>query len=110
MSRCLKLKPVESALPLELSQTASRSVCTFQNMDSQRTGVKKDSATKRARAFNCASLASGSTSVVEARTNSFISEISLSTSSMNCIMKSTSLCLSISWVWKFVMRNEMSNP
>ena len=43
-------------------------------------------------------------------TNSFISEISLSTSSMNCMMKSTNLCLSISSVWKFVMRNEMSYP
>ena len=43
-------------------------------------------------------------------TNSFISEISLSTSSMNWMMKSTSLCFSISSVWTFVMRNEMSKP
>lgn len=43
-------------------------------------------------------------------TNSFISEISLSTSSMNWIMKSTSLCFNISSVWKFVIRKEMSYP
>lgn len=42
------------------------------------------------------------------RTNNFISEISLSTSSMNSMMKSTSLCLSISSVWKLVIRKEMS--
>lgn len=41
-------------------------------------------------------------------TKSFISEISLSTSSMNCIMKSTSLCFSISSVWKFVIKKEIS--
>lgn len=41
-------------------------------------------------------------------TNNFISEISLSTSSINCIMKSTSLCFSISSVWKLVTRKEMS--
>ena len=44
------------------------------------------------------------------RTKSFISDISLSTSSMNCIMKSTSLCFSISSVWKFVIKNEISYP
>ena len=43
-------------------------------------------------------------------TNSFISEISLSTSSMNWMMKSTSLCFNISSVWKFVIRKEMSYP
>lgn len=58
------------------------------------TGVKKDSATKRALAFK----------------NNFISEISLSTSSMNCIMKSTSLCFNISSVCVFVIKNEMSYP
>ena len=41
-------------------------------------------------------------------TNSFISEISLSTSSINCMMKSTSLCFNISSVWKLVIKNEMS--
>jgi len=41
---------------------------------------------------------------------SFISLISLSTSSINCIIKSTSLCLSIVSAWKFVMRKEMSKP
>jgi len=58
----------------------------------QSKGVKKASATNLALAFK----------------NSFISDISLSTSSMNWMMKSTSLCLSISSVWKFVMRKEMS--
>lgn len=43
-------------------------------------------------------------------TKSFISEISLSTSSMNSMMKSTSLCFNISSVWKFVIKNEMSYP
>lgn len=43
-------------------------------------------------------------------TNSFISEISLSTSSINWMMKSTSLCFNISSVWKFVIKNEMSYP
>lgn len=38
----------------------------------------------------------------------FISEISLSTSSINWIIKSTSLCLYICSVWKLVMRKEMS--
>ncbi len=42
------------------------------------------------------------------RTNNFISEISLSTSSMNWMMKSTSLCFSISSVWKFVIRKDIS--
>lgn len=41
-------------------------------------------------------------------TKSFISEISLSTSSMNWMMKSTNLCFSISSVWKLVIRKEMS--
>ena len=41
-------------------------------------------------------------------TNNFISEISLSTSSMNWIIKSTNLCFNISSVWKFVIKNEMS--
>ena len=41
-------------------------------------------------------------------TKSFISEISLSTSSINWIMKSTSLCLSISSTFRFVIRNEIS--
>lgn len=58
------------------------------------TGVRKLSATKRARAFR----------------KSFISEISLSTSSMNCMIKSTSLCFNISSVWKFVIKKEMSYP
>ncbi len=58
----------------------------------RRTGVKNDSATNLARALR----------------NSFISDISLSTSSMNWMMKSTSLCLSISSVWKFVIRKDMS--
>lgn len=58
----------------------------------QSNGVRKDSATKRALAFR----------------KSFISEISLSTSSMNWIIKSTSLCFSISSVWALVIRNEMS--
>lgn len=40
--------------------------------------------------------------------NSFISEISLSTSSMNWIMKSTNLCFNISSVWKFVIKNDIS--
>ena len=44
------------------------------------------------------------------RTKSFISEISLSTSSMNWIIKSTSLCFNIASVWKLVIRNEMSYP
>jgi len=44
----------------------------------------------------------------ERHTNSFISEISLSTSSINWMIKSTSLCFSISSVWKLVIRNEMS--
>jgi hypothetical protein len=43
-------------------------------------------------------------------TKSFISEISLSTSSMNCMMKSTSLCFNISSVWKFVIKKEISYP
>lgn len=43
-------------------------------------------------------------------TKSFISEISLSTSSMNCIIKSTNLCFNISSVWKFVIKNEISYP
>lgn len=43
-------------------------------------------------------------------TKSFISEISLSTSSMNWMIKSTSLCLSISSVWKFVIKKEISYP
>lgn len=56
------------------------------------TGVKKDSATNLALAFR----------------NSFISEISLSTSSINCIMKSTSLCFSISSVCVLVIKKEIS--
>lgn len=75
------------------------------------TGVKKLSATKRALAFNCKLLALDQVSVHALKailTNSFISEISLSTSSMNCMMKSTSLCFNISSVWKFVIKNEMS--
>jgi hypothetical protein len=43
-------------------------------------------------------------------TKSFISEISLSTSSMNCMIKSTSLCFNISSVWKFVIKKEISYP
>lgn len=43
-------------------------------------------------------------------TKSFISEISLSTSSMNCIIKSTNLCFNISSVWKFVIKKEISYP
>jgi hypothetical protein len=43
-------------------------------------------------------------------TKSFISDISLSTSSMNWMMKSTNLCLSISSVWVFVIRKEISYP
>jgi hypothetical protein len=48
--------------------------------------------------------------VIRARalSESFISEISLSTSSMNWMIKSTSLCLSIVSAWALVMRNEMS--
>lgn len=51
------------------------------------TGVKKDSATKRARAFNCGKLVHGSNQQLGSisgppLTNNFISEISLSTSSM----------------------------
>jgi hypothetical protein len=79
------------------------------------TGVKKDSATKRARAFNCSRGVSwchrqGEGERREWHTNSFISEISLSTSSINWMIKSTSLCFSISSVWKFVIKNEMSYP
>lgn len=44
------------------------------------------------------------------RTKSFISEISLSTSSINWIIKSTSLCFNMASVWKFVIRNEISYP
>ena len=43
-------------------------------------------------------------------TESFISEISLSISSMKWITKSTSLCLNISSVWKLVMRKLISYP
>lgn len=75
------------------------------------TGVKKLSATKRALAFNYMLLALEQVSVHALKailTNSFISEISLSTSSINCMMKSTSLCFNISSVWKLVIKNEMS--
>lgn len=44
----------------------------------------------------------------EQHTKSFISDISLSTSSMNCIMKSTNLCFSISSVCVFVIRKDIS--
>lgn len=42
------------------------------------------------------------------RTKSFISDISLSTSSINSMIKSTSLCFNIASVWKLVIKNEMS--
>ena len=78
----------------------------------EHTGVRNDSATNLARAFsypdgqNCASkrerrYLGGRLIVYEGKgvhTKSFISDISLSTSSMNCMMKSTSLCFSISSV------------
>lgn len=51
-----------------------------------------------------------SISIQDRLTKSFISDISLSTSSMNCIMKSTNLCFNISSVWKFVIKNEISYP
>ena len=63
------------------------------------TGVRNDSATNRALAFNWFSQHRGEINQwSRVRTKSFISDISLSTSSMNCMMKSTSLCLSISSV------------
>jgi hypothetical protein len=43
-------------------------------------------------------------------TKSFISDISLSTSSINWMMKSTNLCFNMSSVWKLVIRKEMSYP
>lgn len=49
----------------------------------KRTGVRKDSATKRALAFNCQLLAGTPVPCIGIHTKSFISEISLSTSSMN---------------------------
>jgi len=58
----------------------------------QSKGVRNDSATNLARAFK----------------KSFISEISLSTSSINWMIKSTNLCLSISSVWVFVIKKLMS--
>jgi hypothetical protein len=76
------------------------------------TGIRNDSATNLARAFNC-----GDRSVWAKdnrkirkweRTKSFISDISLSTSSMNSMIKSTNLCFNMSSVWKFVIRNEIS--
>lgn len=76
------------------------------------TGVRKDSATNRALAFSYRSCVSKIKAIIQSysHTNNFISDISLSTSSINCMIKSTSLCFSISSVWKFVMRKEMSYP
>lgn len=90
-------------------QSNCKTSASHQIKDGQHTGVKKDSATNLARAFK----------------NSFISLISLSTSSINCMMKSTSLCFNIlhelghlpttesnthSSVWKFVIRKDISKP
>jgi len=83
------------------------------------TGVRKDSATNRALAFSCLNVSikrphSRQVGTLNGgyrngeHTKSFISDISLSTSSMNCMMKSTSLCFNISSVWKLVIRNEIS--
>ena len=83
------------------------------------TGVKNDSATNLALAFNYIVVSVHSQTddplgrnlkQAYSLTNSFISDISLSTSSMNCIMKSTSLCFNISSVCTFVIRKEMSYP
>lgn len=79
----------------------------FTRTTDQSNGVKKDSATNRAREFSCIRQSRASKSA-RGCTKSFISEISLSTSSMNWMMKSTSLCLSISSVWKLVIKKEMS--
>lgn len=73
-----------------------------------RTGVKNDSATNRALALSYNRQFRDHISQSRVLTKSFISEISLSTSSMNWMMKSTSLCFNISSVWKFVIRNEIS--
>lgn len=74
------------------------------------TGVKNDSATNRARAFNCDMVSICTTNRCDIRTKSFISEISLSTSSKNWMINSTNWCFSSCSVWKFVIRNEMSYP
>jgi hypothetical protein len=79
--------------------------------DERLTGVKKDSATNLALAFNWNGM--DQYQDMEAQglrnlTKSFISDISLSTSSMNWMIKSTSLCFNISSVWKLVIRKEIS--
>ncbi|KAJ8982576.1 hypothetical protein NQ317_005047 [Molorchus minor] len=53
---------------------------------------------------------SSETILALAFTASFISDISLSISSIKCITKSTSLCLYICSVWKLVMRKLISYP
>lgn len=75
------------------------------------TGVRKDSATNLALAFSYSYVSTRGQlggDVQYKHTNSFISEISLSTSSMNSIMKSTSLCFNSSSAWKLVIKKEMS--
>lgn len=99
-----------SHIGIALNQTAYsvsmlRPICVCSG---RRTGVRKDSATKRALAFNCVGSASCLQGLPDGLTKSFISEISLSTSSINWMIKSTSLCFNISSVWKLVMRKDMS--
>jgi len=93
---------------IELDQIISVALELGRNV--ARTGVKNDSATNLARALSFLNsqhvapfVQQGTKTENEVGkpgvpTKSFISDISLSTSSMNCIMKSTNLCFSISSV------------